>query len=363
MKAEHQWFLEGSLTLGGEPLRLALDHFPFRVGRKKGLSLSLKTHGISRLHGEINWDGSQLWVMDLDSTNGTFVNRKLATERCSIKHGDTLQFADLPFRVINAGDQSAPIGEQRTVASGASQKNAEAALDPFEQLLVGEQVNVLFQPMIERQAHTLFGFEVLARGASPALPESPIALFEQAQSASRQIALARLMRKVGVQAAVASDHKVPFFLNIHPREMSDPDALLDDIQSLREREPSLLLVLEIHEAAVANRDHLVEVHRRLKAMGVRLAFDDFGTEQARLTALAEVKPDFVKLGGGLMRDIDTSAPAHQQTVRMLVSYAQGMDVQVVAEGINSDAEARFCDDLKIDLLQGFRYGEPEDLSE
>ncbi|MFK7956609.1 MAG: EAL domain-containing protein [Lysobacterales bacterium] len=358
MTVEHEWFLEGSLTPGGERLRLALDHFPFRIGRQKGLSLSLKTHGISRLHGEINWDGSQLWVMDLDSTNGTFVNRQQATERCPIKHGDTLQFADLAFRVVNAGQQQAA----SAAVSGDDGADAVALLDPFDQLLADEQITVLFQPMIERAAHTLFGFEVLTRGASDTLPQSPMALFELAQSSSRQVELARMMRKVGVEAAAASGHNVPFFLNIHPREMLDPDNLLDDIQSLRERQPNLLLVLEIHEAAVADRDHLAEVDRRLKAMDVLLAFDDFGTEQARLTALAEVTPDFVKLRGSLMHDIDTSPPAHQQTVRMLVSYAQGMNVQVVAEGINTDAEARFCEDLKIDLLQGFRYGEPEDLT-
>ncbi len=354
MTSQQQWYLEGSTRPGGPHLRLALDHFPFRIGRQSSLSLALKTHGISRLHAEINWDGSQLWLMDLDSTNGTFLNRVKAEDRCVIKHGDTLQFADLAFQVIDANAAVLP-------AVSGDEDPAEPPADPLQVLLEREQVTVLFQPLIDRQAHTLFGFEVLTRGDSEHLPRSPVELFALAQGRGRDIELARMMRRLGVQQAAASGQNVPFFLNIHPREMQDPDALLADIDGLRQVVPELEMVLEIHEAAVTEREHLIAVGERLKAMEVKLAFDDFGNQQARLTALTEVTPDFVKLGGGLMRDIDTSSPAHQQTVAMLVSYAQGMKIRVVAEGIHSDAEARFCDDLKIDLVQGFRFGQPAQL--
>ena len=353
MTAQQQWFLEGRLRSDGEVVWIPLDHFPFRIGRQRSLSLALKAKGISRLHAEINWDGSQLWLMDLDSTNGTFVNRQRAEERSPLAHGDQVQFADLAFTVVD--------GAERAAETTAGDSDAEIEVEPLQQMLEGQQISVLFQPLIDRAEHTLFAFEALARGDRTDLPSSPVALFELARDQGLELELAHLMRRVAVRAAAASGQQVPIFLNIHPEEVQRPGQLLEDIANLRTAFAQVQMVLEIHEAAVANRDHLQDVGSRLKTLGVQLAYDDFGSGQARLTALAEVPPDYVKLSASLMRDIDTSPPAHQQTVRMLVSYAQGMDIKVVAEGISSDAEARFCDDLKIDLLQGVRYGEPEAL--
>ncbi len=357
------WFLEGYIGSRDQLQRIRLSHFPFRIGRQDGLSMVLDHNGISRLHAEIDQDGGQLYVTDLNSTNGTYVNRKLITGRATIHDGDILHIADKEFRLLS---------EAKTTGYNM-QLTREGILElpdklpqgsrEFQDLLLENQVIAVFQPIVDRQNHTVHAYEMLGRGRHRDLSEAPLDLFRIAESLDMEVHLSELFRQVGIDLAHRADPSGCYFTNIHPNEMRQPERLLSEMEKIRASYPNLALVLEIHEAAVANREVLQQVRDRLREADVGIAYDDFGTGQARLVELAEVPPDYVKLDISLMRDIDSAPPAKQQMVRMLVNYAREMSIQVVAEGINSDAEAKFCDDLKIDLLQGFRYGDPEPLVE
>ncbi len=355
------WFLEGYIGARDQLQRIRLSHFPFRIGRQEGLSMVLDHNGISRLHAEIDQEGERLYVTDLNSTNGTYVNRELISGRQPIADGDILHVADKEFRLLS---------ESKTTGYNMM-LTREGILDlpedlpkgsrELQELLMQSQVTALYQPIVDRRNHTVHAYEMLGRGDHPSLSEAPLDLFRIAESLDMEVHLSELFRHVGVELAHAGDPDGCYFTNIHPNEMRDPDRLLTYMEEIRANYPKLALVLEVHEAAVANRQVLQRVRDRLREADIGIAYDDFGTGQARLVELAEVPPDYVKLDISLMRDIDSAPPGKQQMVRMLVNYAREMNIQVIAEGINSDAEAKFCDDLKIDLLQGFRYGRPETL--
>ena len=69
------WFLLGVAEGGRRIWRIPLEELPFRVGRRGGLHLTLPSDSVSSEHAEIYAEGSSLFVRDLGSTNGTFVNR------------------------------------------------------------------------------------------------------------------------------------------------------------------------------------------------------------------------------------------------------------------------------------------------
>ncbi|MDJ0655968.1 MAG: EAL domain-containing protein [Xanthomonadales bacterium] len=355
------WFLEGYIGTRDSLQRIRVTQFPFRIGRQTGLSLELDSSGISRLHAEIDQDSGGLTLTDLDSTNGTFVNRQPVNGRQRIRSGDILHFADKEFRLVS---EAKTTGHNMMLTQQGILDLPEELPQgsrELQEMLMDNLVTAVFQPIVDRVEHTVHAFEMLGRGRHPALSESPAELFRIAESLDLEVHLSEIFRRVGVDLAQLSEQDCLFFTNIHPHEMRDAERLLASMERIRETYTELPLVLEIHEAAVADRTMLQQVRDRMDRSNIRLAYDDFGRGQARLVELAEVPPDYVKLDMSLMRDIDTAAAAKQQMVRMLTSYAQDMGIKVIAEGICSDGEAKFCDDVKIDLLQGYRYGKPEAL--
>src|SRR5439155_18390844 len=151
----------------------------------------------------------------------------------------------------------------------------------------------------------------------------------------------RSFREVGVQEASRFDGRPRLFFNVHPSEMRSEKLL----QSLREATAVLggdrRVVLEVHEDAVADTASLRRLRDSLHELGVGLAYDDFGAGQARITELAEAPPDFVKLDMKLIRDVEKSIP-RQELIHALVKLCKDLGVQVIAEGIETAAEAAVC---------------------
>jgi EAL domain-containing protein (putative c-di-GMP-specific phosphodiesterase class I) len=98
-----------------------------------------------------------------------------------------------------------------------------------------------------------------------------------------------------------------------------------------------------------------EVSDSCREVGVRIAIDDAGTGYASLEAIMEITPDFIKTDMGLVRGID-SDPPRQEVVRALCSVARGIGAQVIAEGIETDAELRALRELGVRYGQGYLFG-------
>jgi len=103
--------------LSGRPVEdqdsrcFTLSSFPFRVGRRSGLSLSLPRNTVSGRHAEFFEIDQKLFIRDLASTNGTFVNGNRLTGQGELHDGDVVQFADVPFRLSRSLSQGLFLGK------------------------------------------------------------------------------------------------------------------------------------------------------------------------------------------------------------------------------------------------------------
>jgi EAL domain-containing protein (putative c-di-GMP-specific phosphodiesterase class I) len=108
------------------------------------------------------------------------------------------------------------------------------------------------------------------------------------------------------------------------------------------------------------RDELTRVRfamHRLRERGVRFALDDLGTGHSSLQSLAELPLDFLKIDIGVVHAVHRSE-GKQRLVHRIVEFATKHGLSVVAEGVESEQEARFLIESGCDYLQGFRYGMP-----
>ncbi len=355
------WFLEGYVHHDGDLVRAPLRPLPFRVGRRAGLELSLSSPSVSLDHAEIYSEPSGLWVRDLGSTNGTFLNRQQLLHPARLEDSDILHFADAEFRLVQDATLILPASsgtiEMRSLALPSRLGDGGREV---RHLLENAAVTALYQPIVELANEELSGYETLCRGTWPTLPTDPGPLFAAAASVHLEGELSQLFRSTAVGRAAGHGDLGRLFLNTYPSELSAPGPLLASLAELRASLPggSASLVLEIHESAVTDLAAMRELGAGLAALGIELAYDDFGAGQARLLELVEAPPAFLKFDISLVRGLHQASEGRRRMVSALVQMAHELGIRTIAEGIELAEEAAAALAVGFDLAQGFLFGRP-----
>jgi EAL domain-containing protein (putative c-di-GMP-specific phosphodiesterase class I) len=359
-----RWCLE-SLANGGKTLRRVLIcPLPFRIGRRSGVNLNLPSTSVSKDHAEILQEGDELRVRDLRSTNGTFVNRT-RVDSAPIREGDIVHFADYEFR-LGKDDGSVEASVQESTEETQTVAMRDLILPhqfvegtrELAELLQQNAVTPYFQPIVKLDGVELAAYEVLGRGIHPGLPESPGALFHIAESVGAEARLSQLFIRKALETVSHCTDLPPLFLNTHPAEIDDPDLpkLIADLALIA---PQIKIVLEFHEAVLDNLPRITTLREELSAVGIDLAYDDFGSGRARLLELADVPPDYLKFDIRLIREIDRAPASRLRLISSFVEAARDLEIKTIAEGIERQEEAMVCTQLGFIYGQGYFFGRPK----
>jgi EAL domain-containing protein (putative c-di-GMP-specific phosphodiesterase class I) len=353
------WYVEGFTEENSPVRRIPLHPLPFRIGRKSGLPLSMNLSNVSRVHAELFFENGQLLVRDLDSRNGTFVNRSRIHGISPLRHGDIVHFGHAEFRVgCEELAEPSEFGETCEF-HGTLPAQFVTGTHEFLEMMRTENVLPVYQALVRLEdRHPLFGYELLGRGYLAGTLASPYDLFKIAAGIGFEDQLSRLLRSKGLQGASKFQGRPNLFLNIHPVEMRSPKSLVSSLAEFRRRYPNTPMTAEISETLVTSPASMREFSTELKNLQIELAYDDFGAGQGRLAELAEAPPNYLKFDRGLIASIDSAPPSKVQLVRTLLQYAQDLGVMTLAEGVETEGEARVCADLGFKLGQGYYYARP-----
>lgn len=118
-----------------------------------------------------------------------------------------------------------------------------------------------------------------------------------------------------------------------------------------------LLELEVTESALQIEAGVVEVLQRLKALGVRLALDDFGTGYSSLGSIKCLPLDRLKIDRSFIRDLQHKA-GDESLVRAIISMGRALNLEIIAEGVETPAQLNFLRDAHCDEVQGYLLGKP-----
>lgn len=344
-----EWFIQSLSPAGGQSQRIPITNGRFQIGRRSDLQLCLPHSSVSKLHAELVATEVALFVRDLGSTNGTFVNGKRITDAMPISERDILHFAEFEFAVGRSQHESA----MRTMVSSSCEWRGKLA--QFHQLLAESAVVPYFQPIINFADRQTIGYEVLARSTVQGL-SNPQEMFGAAEHFGMAARLSILCRENGVNTGSKLRKPAKLFLNTHPTE-TPKTGLIESLTNLRSSAPDTEIVVELHEAAVTNSKEIAEFRAVLRDLNMQLAYDDFGSGQARLVELSEVAPDYLKFDIGLIRDIHL-APTRQQVVASLVQIVRDLGIYPLAECIETPEEAEVCRQIGFTFAQGYLYGKP-----
>ena len=148
-------------------------------------------------------------------------------------------------------------------------------------------------------------------------------------------------------------------VNVSARQLQHPD-FTSHVEEALERSgfPADCLTLELTESVLlASGEHIGQRLAALKAHGIMLALDDFGTGYASLSYLQHFPVDIVKIDRSFTDRIDT-ATADMVLLKGIIDLGNALGLNLVAEGIQTEAQHQIVRDLGCQSAQGFYFGLP-----
>jgi EAL domain-containing protein (putative c-di-GMP-specific phosphodiesterase class I) len=231
----------------------------------------------------------------------------------------------------------------------------------LERLFEPGALRVVFQPVFESglQGRTHY-VESLIRGPEDTSLANPEILFEYARKKHAALAVDRLCIATVLRAARDFVEHAPIGINVHASSLAqDPELLnfIGDNAAVCGVDPSRL-VLEIVEHAPpwdvrAFRTGIAG----LREIGVRIALDDIGLGHSNFLMVLECRPDYFKIDRYFVSG--SHADYYRRAVlRSVAELARPFGAQVVAEGVETDADLATVRELGIGLVQGYLLARP-----
>lgn len=230
-------------------------------------------------------------------------------------------------------------------------QHLRARVAEIQRFVTGEGLAIHVQPIVELATREPVGFEALARFRSLP-PRPPNEWFAEAAA----LELGSQLELTTIERAVTLLPRLPetayLSLNCSHRTVASADLL-----ALLEADAKRLVVEITEHEPVEAYDELAASLQPLRDLGVRIAIDDAGAGYASLRHTLAVSPDIVKVDISLTRSIDLDR-GRRALASALISFADEMDMTIIAEGIETEAELTTLADLGVRYGQGYHLAEP-----
>lgn len=272
-----------------------------------------------------------------------------------------LRAADIAMHQAKQQAGAAVVAFQPGMATGSS------GLLEIEQALAAaieqQEFQLDYQPKYTAGTRRLAGFEALVRWQRPGQGRvSPADFIPAAERTGQIVALGSLLLRQAVQQLRAWQLEglavLPVAVNVSPLQFEDP-GFADWLVALVRAHglaPQLLDVEITETAAMAHMERVLPQLQRLREAGMGVAFDDFGTGQSSLTLLRRLPITTLKLDRSMVDPLPE--PSAGAVVRAACVVAEALGLTIVAEGVETEAQAAEVERLGCTHLQGWLLGRP-----
>jgi diguanylate cyclase len=226
------------------------------------------------------------------------------------------------------------------------------------------ELRMHYQPILSGRTGEVASIEALIRWEHPTRGCLPPAEFLEALARAELMAEVARWTIVEVARQAAEWRRdlgiaAPIAINVSQRQLSDPAFVpfVRDTLAAWDLSPADVTFELTEEIELGNGDAPLRVLREMRAAGFRVCIDDFGTGYSPLSYLRELPVDAIKIGGALMRDLDGDR-RQRSIVRAIIQLAHELDLEVVAEGVESRGQLETLWSLGCDQVQGHFFAHP-----
>ena len=213
-----------------------------------------------------------------------------------------------------------------------------------------------FQPIVDCQASTIFGYEALVRGLNNESAHSVIAHVTD----DNRYRFDQLCRIKAIALAAKLELKGMLSINFLPNAVYRPERCIrTTLQAAREhRFPIEQIMFEFTEVEqVLDGQHVRKIVDHYRTLGFKTAIDDFGAGYSGLNLLTDFRPDIIKLDMHLLRGIDQDT-IRQAIVRHCLALFAELNITALAEGIETRSEMACLHEMGVRLMQGYLFAKP-----
>jgi diguanylate cyclase (GGDEF)-like protein/PAS domain S-box-containing protein len=280
------------------------------------------------------------------------------------RHEDLLRDADIAMYRAKAQGRA-----QHAIFDASMHAHAVARLRTETLLRTALEIGglfVVYQPIVSLRTQTLVGFEALLRcRTQDGQVIAPGEFISVAEESGLVVPLGRWVLAEACRQASAWQRSHPqavplgVTVNISSRQLAAPDLVHDVEQALRDTglAPGSL-GLEITETAlIDNAEAAADVLRRLRQLAVRVYLDDFGTGYSSLSYLHRFPVDVIKIDRSFVLAMEEDRES-TQIVESIIAMADRLQLEIVAEGVETSEQAQRLYDLGCSRLQGYAFARP-----
>ncbi|GGK79524.1 EAL domain-containing protein [Amphritea balenae] len=219
------------------------------------------------------------------------------------------------------------------------------------------RVKPFFQGVRGNQCGEIVAYEALVRLEADGEIYSPFKFLQAARLSGLLPTISRLMIDKGL--AKISGTQLTLSLNITEDDLAQEylEQYLTEKTAQYDVAPNQV-VLEILEGVSSDgkKNHITQLGR-IKALGYKLAIDDFGTEYSNFERILELDVDYLKIDAKYIKNIDSDKNSYE-IARAIVFFAHNAGIKTVAEFVHNEAVQRVVEELGIDYSQGYLFSEP-----
>jgi len=230
------------------------------------------------------------------------------------------------------------------------------------------ELEIRLQPILDIASHRIAGFEALTRWSHPERGVvSPADFIALAEETSLIVPVGEYVLREVCEAMARAAQTVPganpfIALNVSGRQLQDPDFVNRVLAQLRaHRVKPEQLKLEITESLVLDYAKVADFIEHSHGAGMKVALDDFGTGYSNLGHLHKLAFDTLKLDQGFIRQLDD--PRCLAIVNAVVGMADALGCDIVAEGVETEAQLNQLRALGCEYAQGYLVGRPQSVDE
>lgn len=235
------------------------------------------------------------------------------------------------------------------------------AADDLLYVLNHRALQIVFQPLVDVLKGEIYGYECLMRGLrADGSVVGPETLLEQAKNANLLFNLDRLAREMALHQAVAAQVQGRISINFLPTAIYNPEMCLRDTVSWAQKlgiDPARIMFEVVETENVKDFTHLKSILDFYRKKGFKTALDDMGSGYAGLNLLAELLPDLIKIDRSLIQNIH-QLPIKQSIVSALAAISKANNIEILAEGVETEAERDYLMAQGISKMQGYLFGKP-----
>jgi len=215
-----------------------------------------------------------------------------------------------------------------------------------------------FQPIVDINNIKNKKYECLIRMIDNGKIISPYMFLDIAKKSRLYPQLTKIMIQKSFEIFQNTD--AVFSINLSIDDIEDEKTVASIEENIEKYDIKNRLIFEILESEeIGNFDKVLPFIEKMKAKGIKFAIDDFGSGYSNFSYMLQMKPDFIKIDGSLIKNIN-SDPNSYYVVDAIVKFAKSLNIKLVAEYVSTKEILDTLQTFHIEYMQGYYFSEPKD---